>query len=337
MRRVRLEDVAKHAGVSMKTVSNVVHDYPHVSAATREKVQRALDELGYRPNALARRLATGRTGILALAFSDVTIPYFSELARTVSRAAAARGYRLLLEQTDGTLEGEREIVSTREAGLVDGVIFQPTAMSSLEIAQHRQDIPLVLLGEQTAPIGVDHVMIDNVAAASVATEQLIRLGRRRIGFVGHESAGLTATSSVRLMGYQRALESAGIPLDMSLLLPSDAISSRESEVAVARAIDAGLQFDALVCRDDLAAIGALRALQLHDIAVPDAVAVVGWDDVPMASFTYPSLTTIAPAMEQLATTALDLLEERIAGYDGVGRHRVTDFSLMVRESAPDPT
>ena len=121
---VRLEDVAV-AGVSIKTVSNVIHDYPHVSSRTRERVQQAIDDLGYRPNVLGRRLATGRTGLIALAFADVSVPYFSELARVVSAAASERGYRPLLELTGGTLQGERAVVSSSEAGLVDGVIFQP--------------------------------------------------------------------------------------------------------------------------------------------------------------------------------------------------------------------
>ncbi|MCU1585450.1 MAG: LacI family transcriptional regulator [Microbacteriaceae bacterium] len=334
MRRIRLEDVARHAGVSMKTVSNVVHDYPHVSPRTREKVQRALDELGYRPNASGRRLATGRSGMLALAFSDVSMPYFSELARLVSNEASRRGYRLLLEQTGGTLAGERAIVSTMEAGLVDGVIFQHSVMSSTEIAQHREDVPLVLLGEGHAPVSVDHVMVDNVAATATATRHLIALGRRRIGFAGHEEESPSATSGDRLMGYQQALEEAGIRVDMSLLLPSKSVSAHEAAFSIGRALDRGLRFDALVCRDDLAAIGALRALQERGIDVPGTVAVVGWDDISMASFTHPSLTTIAPDTEAIANIALDMLEERIGGYDGLGRHRIAGFSLVVRESAP---
>jgi DNA-binding LacI/PurR family transcriptional regulator len=334
VRRIRLEDVARHAGVSMKTVSNVVHDYPHVSPRTREKVQRALDELGYRPNASGRRLATGRSGMLALAFSDVSMPYFSELARLVSNEASRRGYRLLLEQTGGTLAGERAIVSTMEAGLVDGVIFQHSVMSSTEIAQHREEVPLVLLGEGHAPVSVDHVMVDNVAATATATRHLIALGRRQIGFAGHEEESPSATSRDRLMGYQQALEEAGIRVDMSLLLPSKSVSAHEAAFSIGRALDQGLRFDALVCRDDLAAIGALRALQERGIDVPGTVAVVGWDDISMASFTHPSLTTIAPDTEAIANIALDMLEERIGGYDGLGRHRIAEFSLIVRESAP---
>ena len=334
MANVRLQDVADLAGVSMKTVSNVVHDYPHVSPAMRTKVEAAIAELGYRPNASARRLATGRTGMLSLAFSDVSLPYFAELARIIARLSTERGYRLLLEQTDGTIESERAIVSTREAGLVDGVIFQPSKMPSLEIARHREDVPLVLLGEGPAPLSVDHVMIDNEAAAIEATSHLLGMGRRRIGFVGHEEFDQSVTSMQRLRGYQLALDAAGITVDMDLVIPSAAISAHDAAVAMRRALADGRVFDGIVCRDDLAAIGALRALQEHGLRVPEDVAVVGWDDIAMASFTHPSLTTVAPDTTQIATMALDMLEERIAGYTGLGRHRIADHSFVVRESAP---
>lgn len=336
MAKVRLEDVARVAGVSMKTVSNVIHDYPHVSTRTREKVQRAIDELGYRPNALGRRLATGRTGLIALAFADVGIPYFSELARVVSTAASERGYRLLLELTGGTLEGERAVVSSSEAGLVDGVIFQPSVMSSNEIAQHRGDVPLVLLGEGAAPLSVDHVMIDNLAAATEATQHLIALGRTRIAFAGHEEYGQSATSKQRLMGYQDALEQAGQRVDMSLLFPSRSISSHDAAEAVGAALDQGVRFDGLVCRDDLAAIGSLRAIQERGLTVPGDVAITGRDDISMAAYTYPSLTTVAPDTHAIAQVAMEMLQERVAGFDGLGRHRLVDHSLVVRESAPAP-
>jgi DNA-binding LacI/PurR family transcriptional regulator len=337
MARVRLEDVAKHAGVSIKTVSNVVHDFPHVSDGMRSKVQAAIAELGYRPNAVGRGLATGRTGLLALAVADVTIPYFAELARTVSQHAAKRGYRLLLEQTDSSLEDERAIVSASEAGLVDGVIFQPAAISSFEIAQHRSDIPIVLLGEGPAPLTVDHVMIDNAEAATAVTRHLAALGRRRIGFLGHEKDRPTQTSKVRIAGYQRGLELEDLPVDPGLLVPSAAVSAHDAAAALGAALDAGLRVDGLVCRDDLAAIGALRALAERGIDVPGEVAVTGWDDITMASFTHPTLTTIAADTAALAASALDLLEERIDGFEGMGRHLVVPHRLVVRESAPEPS
>jgi len=339
MAGVRLQDVAEHAGVSMKTVSNVVHEHPHVSHAMRERVQKAIDELGYRPNALGRRLATGRTGLLALAFADVRLPYFSELANLVSRAAAqtSPGYRLLLEETEGTLEGERAVLSASEAGLVDGMLFQPSQISSREIAERHGDLPMVLLGEGPAPLSMDRVMIDNVSAAAAATRHLVALGRRRIAFLGHEAQALSSTSRLRIVGYQEGLEQSGLSPDPSLLIASDEITPAASAASLGAAIDAGLEIDGIVCRDDLAAMGALRALQVRGLSIPDDVAIVGWDNISFTATTFPSITSIAPDLDALARVALEMLGERIAGFDGLGRHRLVDFELVVRESAPLPS
>ncbi|WP_431279461.1 LacI family DNA-binding transcriptional regulator [Leifsonia poae] len=335
MSGVRLQDVADLAGVSMKTVSNVVHDYPHVSAKMRERVQNAIAELGYRPNVLGRRLATGRTGLIALAFADVSVPYFAELARRVSSLAAEQGYRVLFEETDGTLEGERAVVSSGEAGLVDGMIFQPSRMSSAELAQTRSDIPMVILGEGAAPVTIDRVMIDNVAAAREATRHLLSLGRRRVAFAGHERTALSRTSELRIAGYQAALEEAGLTADPALLIPSQSVSPVDSARSVGAALDAGLAVDAIMCRDDLAAIGALRALQERGLKVPEDVAITGWDNTQMTWVTFPSITTIAPDMTALASRALTMLRERIDGLDTMGRHELVDFDLVKRESAPE--
>jgi DNA-binding LacI/PurR family transcriptional regulator len=339
MAGVRLQDVADHAGVSMKTVSNVVHKHPHVSQAMRERVQRAIDELGYRPNALGRQLATGRTGLLALAFADVRLPYFSELANLVSRAAALTrpGYRLLLEETEGTVEGERAVLSASEAGLVDGMLFQPSQISSREIAERHGDLPMVLLGEGSAPLGMDRVMIDNVAAAAAATRHIVALGRRRIAFLGHEPGSLSSTSRLRIMGYQEGLEQSGLAADPALLISSEEITPAASAASLGAAIERGLEIDGIVCRDDLAALGAVRALQERGILVPDDVAIIGWDNISFTATSFPSISSVAPDLDELARVALEMLGERIAGFDGLGRHRLVDYRLVVRESAPHPS
>lgn len=334
MAGIRLQDVAEFAGVSMKTVSNVVNDYQHVSDKTRQKVKKAINELGYRPNVMGRRLATGKTGLIALAFADVSIPYFAQLARAVSSAARAHGYRVLLEETDSTLEGERAVVASSEAGMVDGILFQPSVMSSTEIALHRGDVPMVTLGEGAAPLSMDRVMIDNVAAAADATLHLARLGRRRIGFVGHERFGMSATSILRIAGYQQGLEASGIRPDPALLIPSDSISAAGAVRSVGAALDSGCRFDALVCRDDLAAVGALRAVRERGLRVPEDVAITGWDNIDMSAVTFPNLTTVAPDLGALARRAVSLLVERMSGFDGPGRHELVDYELVVRESAP---
>lgn len=334
MRKVRLADVAAVAGVSMKTVSNVVHDYPHVTPEMRRKVQQAIDELGYKPNLTARRLATGKTGMIALAIPEIDHPYFSELSRYIAEEASARGYRVLVEQTLSNPAAERAVLNDREAGVVDGVIFHPVSMNSMEVARLKRDVPVVLLGESTMPVTADHVMIDNVVAAQEGVAHLLAQGRRRIAFLGVVEGDVTGSTDQRLLGYQQGLVDARMPLDPRLILSVTDFTPEESARAVREALAAGLGFDGLVCRDDRFATGALYALRTAGVRVPEDVAVVGWDDTELGRWATPTLTSIAPDKRELAATALQLLGERIDGYQGIGRHRIVSHSLIVRESAP---
>ncbi|MDM7887602.1 LacI family DNA-binding transcriptional regulator [Curtobacterium sp. RHCJP20] len=336
MGRVTLQDVAEHAGVSMKTVSNVVRGYEHVSDAMRSRVQRSVDALGYRPNVAGRRLATGRTNMLAFAFPDLRRPYFAELAHVFSRVCAAQGYQLLLEETAGSAGGELSAVRGREAGVVDGVVIHPQEHTPTEIDRARGDTPVVFLGEDVRPEGADLVAIDNVRAAAEAVAHLVALGRRRIGFLGHEVGGLSRTSAFRLEGYRDGLAAARLPFDPSLCVPRAVGDARGAEDAFGRALDAGLSIDALLCRDDLAAVGALRAMRLRDLDAPRDVAVVGWDAIGLASSLVPSLTSVAPDTVALAEAALERLRERIEGRPGAGRSVTVGHRLLVGESAPYP-
>ena len=334
MSRVRLADVAALAGVSIKTVSNVVHDYPHVAPDMRRRVQQAIDQLGYRPNLTARRLATGRTGMIALAVPEMDHPYFSELSRHLAEAALERGYRVILEQTLSTSEAEHAVLRDREAGLVDGIIFHPVRMSSLEISRSHRDTPLVLIGEAAVPLTTDHVMIDNVAAAADATRHLLALGRRSPVFLGAVEGDVTVTTDRRLEGFQLALEEAGLRAEPSRVLRARDFTPEAGAEAVHAALDTGVAIDGILCRDDQFAVGALRALHQRGIDVPDAIAIVGWDDTALARYAYPELTSVAPDKRALARTALELLLERIEGLTGPGRHRLVPHSVAHRASAP---
>lgn len=336
VRKVTLQDVAARAGVSMKTVSNVVRGYQHVSPAMRARVQAAVDELGYRPDSRGRSLATGRSSMLALAFPDLRRPYFAELAHVFARVSAARGYRLLLEETGGTAEGERSAIEDREAGIVDGVVMHPQVLTATELDALRGDTPMVFLGEDAQPPGTDQVAIDNVAAARDAVAHLAAVGRRRIGFLGHETGDWSRTSALRLDGFRRGLADAGLPADDDLLVARGVGDAIGAEQALGAALDGGLRVDALLCRDDLAAIGALRALRLRGVDVPGDVAVVGWDATVLTASTVPTITSVAPDTHALASRALDLLLARMAGDDAPGRHVTVGYSLVHRESAPAP-
>lgn len=329
---VTLHDVAALAGVSIKTVSNVVRDYKHVRPSTRARVQEAIDQLGYAPHSIARRLATGKTGMVAFAIPAIEAPYFAELAALVSTEVDSFNYRLLIEQTAGGLDDERAVLRGREQGLIDGLIFQPTVLAAAAIDEFRGSMPLVLLGEIAPPEAVDHVMIDNIAAARAATLHLLHSGRTRVAFLGRSPAATHATANLRMSGYQSALEDFGAYQSDDLLIPLTSFGAFSAEAAVIDALEAGLRFDGLVCFDDLAAIGAMKALARSGRVVPDDVGVVGWDDILIAQFTNPGLTTIRPDKTTLTRTAFRLLRDRMDGASGPGRHELVGFDLVVRGS-----
>lgn len=331
---VRLVDVAKHAGVSMKTVSNVVRNYQHVTPQMRERVQSAIAELGYRPNLTARRLVTGRTGMIALAIPEINHPYFSTVADAVVIAAEERGLRVLIEQTDGRADRELAVLRDREAGLVDGVIFQPAKVTSLEITEVQEDIPLVLLGEAAMPLSVDHIMIDNVAAAKASAQHLINLGCKRIAFLGAVREDRAGATVRRLAGYQAALDEAGLLSDPKLVVQVENFQPESAKVALRGLVADGVNFDGLLCRDDRFAVAALQVLRSLGLEVPKDVAVIGWDDTELAEFANPTLTSVAPDKLALARTAVSMLIDRIEGRTGIGRHELAPYTIETRESAP---
>lgn len=332
---VRLQDVAARAGVSVKTVSNVVNGYMHVAPATRARVEAAIAELGYRPNLFARSLRGGRSGIIALAIPELQVPYFAELAQCVVKEAAARGFTVLIDQTEGIADHERLVMDGIRDHLIDGLIFSPLALGSRELARQRRDqTPLVLLGERVGGELADHVAIDNVGAAREAVLHLAGQGRRRVAAVGAQRFVRGETAHVRLAGYRAGLEEAGLPWDPGLVAEAPSFHRAEGAGAMARLLDGPARPDAVFAFNDLLALGALRACHDRGVRVPDDIAVVGFDDIDDGRYSVPSLSTISPDKEEIARTAVGFLVSRLGGNAGsparevVARHR-----LVVRESS----
>lgn len=328
---VTLRDVAAHAGVSFRTVSNVVNDYAHVSPAMRSRVQASLDELGYRPNLLARGLRAGRTGILTLLVPEIAVSYFGELAHEVVEQASGLGYTVMIDETAGDPARERALLDTAaQSSWVDGVLLSSLGLTAKDLAGLRDDVPVVLLGERTARSALDHVGFDNVAASRGATAHLVETGRTRIVAVGGSTDRRDATTRLRLKGYRQALAEAGLGEGEHVGTPD---YSRASALRAVGDLLDGSRPDALVCFSDELAAGALRALHDHGLRVPEDVAVVGFDDTQAASFLTPSLTSVRPDRPETARAALDLVVARIGG-DTLARRDVRiDWELVVRESS----
>ncbi|MEV8128117.1 LacI family DNA-binding transcriptional regulator [Streptomyces sp. NPDC085944] len=344
MTRPRIKDVARHAGVSEKTVSNVINDYAHVSDRTRQVVREAIEHLGYRVNLAGRHLRRGRTGIIALVVPELDIPYFAELARHVVRAAEERSLTVLIHQSGADRAHELAALAGFGSAFVDGIILSPLALTADDLRDRTGFPPTVLLGELLEE-GADHVAIDNESAAREATRHLIDLGRRTILAVGgRDDAGL-GTAQARTRGYRAALAEAGIAHDPAALLPVGSFRMPDGAQAVTRALSAGARPDALLCLNDQLALGALRALHEHGVRVPEDVAVIGFDDVEGGRFSVPTLSTVAPDKAAVARVAVQLLQHRIeeaTAPDGAESEAqapqdlVVDHRLVLRESTEGP-
>ena len=334
-----MRDVAALAQVSQRTVSNVVNDYVHVHPETRAKVKRAIEMLGYEPNATARKLRGGQSNLIALAIPEIAAPYFAELANLVQVEAAAHEKLLLVEQTGGTRRRELGVLAGYPAAMIDGLIIHPITITADDLPP-TASVPTLLLGEridlESERVRGDyvHASIDNVSAARVATQHLIDLGRTRIAAVAATSSGSlsSAPGLRRTRGYLDALGHAGIDARPELRIPVDAWSAAQGFSAVERMLAAGTRFDALFCFNDTLAIGAMSALHRHGRRIPDDVAVVGWDDIAESRYAVPPLTTVSPAVRELAATTVRRLLKLIAGDNEDVADVVVPFELVVRES-----
>lgn len=331
-----LHDVARIAGVSIKTVSNVVNDYPHVRAATRERVLSAIAELDYRPNLSARGLRSGKTGVIGLAIPELRQNYFAELADTIIRSARRHNVDVVIDQTGATREGELAILSGKRLRLTDGILFSPERLGQEDIHLLDVKFPLVLLGERMFGGPTDHVTMHNVESARAATEHLLEIGRRRIAVIGAHPINQSdiRSANLRIRGYREALEAAGLSYDPTLVRVAAPWHRENGAAAMRGLLEEGLPFDAVFTLNDTLGMGALRALGEAGVRVPQDVAVIGFDNIDEARFSVPSLSSVEPGRDQIAQVAVDLLIERIheKGDRKPPREILADFHIVRRES-----
>ena len=330
-----MQDVARHAGVSVMTVSNVINDHPHVRATTRQKVLESISALGYHVNTAARSLRQGKTGVIGLAVPDIDRPYFGMLARLLIDRAAAHGYELVIEQTHASREREVDAISRSRLRSYDGLFLYAAELRDDDAMLLRGEFPIVVFGEHAYSGPIDHVEMANADGARLATAHLIERGCRRVGILGGRIGDPDdiGVATLRTRGYREALEAAGIAFDAVLV--RDAEYSYEGGSAQAAALLAEVDdLDGLFCATDVIAIGAMRALHEAGRRVPQDVRVVGFDDVSLAAFTTPSLTSIAPGHDEMADAAMEMVLGRISGERAADDYRsfTGPARLVERES-----
>ncbi|PPG28811.1 LacI family transcriptional regulator [Pseudoclavibacter sp. RFBG4] len=330
-----LHDVARVAGVSIKTVSNVIHNYPHIRANTKQRVLDAINEVGYRPNLSARGLRLGRTGVISLVIPDLRNAYFSELAEAVMRAAAEHELSVLIEQSGGSRESEIAALKGPRAEFVDGILFSVLELGAADasvLADVR--VPMVLLGERIFNGPTDHVTMRNTEGTRAATEHLIEVGCTRIIALGSHPGEEVGSAALRTLGYRQALEAAGLPFREELVRPVGTWHRFDGAAAMREVLADGVEFDGIVGFNDSLALGAMRVLSERGIRMPEDVAVVGFDDIDETRYSLPTLTTIAPGREEVAKRAVEMLVERMGNRDAAlePRELLTEFTLVRRES-----
>ena len=330
-----MHDVAKLAGVSIKTVSNVVNNYPYLRAETRQRVLDAIEKLDYHPNLAARGLRSGRTGVISLIIPDLRNPYFAELADAVMRAAALEGLGVLIQQVGGSREAEIEVLHGPRMTNVDGILYSVLALDDNDVDQLDIPTPLVLLGERIFNGPTDHVTMHNVEGVKSATEHLLSLGRRRLLAFGAHPGEVIGSAGLRLAGYRQALDEAGIPFDPDRVVTVVNWHRWDGAAAMREFLAKGIEFDGVVAFNDSIALGAMRVMQDAGIQIPGDVAVIGFDDIDETRYTLPTLSTVSPGMDEIATVAVRYLRERIErGARAIApREYLATYSVVQRESS----
>ncbi|MEV0614647.1 LacI family DNA-binding transcriptional regulator [Nonomuraea sp. NPDC050404] len=328
-----MHDVARAAGVSQRTVSNVVNNYEFVRPETRQRVLDAMAALGYVPNAAARSLRSGRTGLIALVVPDFRARIFADLTGPVVREAEALGYTVLIELTETDRDRELKVLTGGRTQRTDGAIMMALSLRPEDGHRRRADYPIVLIGDEELEGDVPHLAWPNREAVQAVVRHLADTGRRRLMLLGYAMGGMQ-TARMRQHGFFDGLAEAGLPVHDELLVKAG-WTRADGQRAIEEHLDAGrLMPDGIFAMNDSLALGALRALHDRGVRVPQDVALVGFDDVEEARYATPSLTSVSLNLESMAAKAVAMLHEEISGKPGGHEpHILIDFHLKVRESS----
>jgi LacI family transcriptional regulator len=329
-RRVTIDDVADLAGVSYQTVSRVINDRPDVSDATRERVQKIIDEIGYKPSHIARSLATARTATIGLVVPDISNPFFSVVARGAEHVASKRGYSMLLCSTSEDTSRELEVLELLQERYVDGVIvcgFREEDAPLREALSHFNAV--VLVNRRVEGQKIPAVLVDDALGGYLVTQHLLNEGHTAVGFL---SGPRNSYSGVRrLEGYQKAMVEAGIESRPGWVRHCKPTFT-DGQKAARSFFKTHPELTALFCHNDLVALGALEGCKKLGLDVPNEMAVAGFDDIMLAGIVSPALTTCHVPREKLGKLAVNMLLSCIEKEEGNGRDVVVEPELVVRAS-----
>jgi DNA-binding LacI/PurR family transcriptional regulator len=331
--QISIKDIARTAHVSHSTVSRALRNSPLVNPATAERIRKIAAESNFRPSAVGRSLATGRTYTIGVVVASLTQPFVAEVLAEIEEVASQRGYSVILASSRGNPEREMAMVQQLEERRVDGVLLIASRVRSISSSLLAEmHIPMVSVDNQQAPDEACSVFVDNTTATHAAIRFLAHLGHRRIAYLG-DRLGYDM-NTLRHDGYRAALELLGIAYDPRLVVEGD--SDAEGGMrAMERLLSVSERPTAVFCFNDMTALGALAAIYQRQLCVPRDLSVVGFDDLPIAAFTQPPLTTVRQPRAQIGRIAADTLFAMLTG-GKIDRVRALRGELIVRESTAPP-
>ena len=323
-----IKEVAKTADVSIATVSRIVNGTGVVSPELTERVMTAMKTLNYLPNDVARSLKIKSSRSIGLVIPDIENPFFPAMVRGVEDAARNNGYAVILCNTDDNAQEEERYIHFLCNKRVDGILFIGSVDSYSILS--RPPLPVVLLDRCCADEGFSLVATDNRRGAFLATEYLLQRGRSQIAFIG--GSRRLSTGDDRAQGYADALASFGIPLRTELQCFGK-FSYEGGKVGAEKLLTAGTAFNAVFAANDMIAIGAIETLLGAGLRIPEDVAVIGYDDIQMAAWYKPALTTIHQPVYEMGQTAVDILIRHISGSTDAPQKTLLQPTLVARQSA----
>lgn len=330
---VSIKDIARAAGVSHSTVSRALRGHPAISEATRSRISRLAGEMGYSPSAVARGLRTSRTRVIGLVVTHLTDPFLTEVVQGIEALALEAGYSLFLATSNVDPDREVAVVKAFREQRVDGILVSSSRVGERYLPLLAESkVPIVLINNQHDGTFAFSVANDDRYGAEQITRHLLELGHRRIAYLGNSRGGQTDID--RLGGYRSALWAAGIAPDSALVVhgPNGRPAGGETGADALLALDP--RPTALVCYNDMMALGALHRLKQAGWRVPDDLSITGYDGVSLVAYADPPLTTFAQPTFELGRRAMQMLFDLMAGHDG--EHILLRGALVVRQSTAPP-
>jgi DNA-binding LacI/PurR family transcriptional regulator len=326
-----ITDVARRAGVSKSLVSLVMRGADHVSTLRRQAVNKAAAELGYRPNAMARSLVQRRTHIVGVMVSDLHNPFFADVVAGIQDQAVRTGYKVLVNTGSRLAAREADALETLLQLRADGLILAGPVLEDDVILGASGEVPIVLVGREARDASVDSVTNDDHAGAEVAVEHCVSLGHRRIA---HIDGGHGAGAPDRRQGYEDAMRRLG--LEQAISVVSASYTEEGGHSGCLALLKQDPRPTAIFAANDLAAIGALNAIEESGLKVPDDVSLVGYDNTSLAALRHISLTTIHQPRLEMGQLALSTLLQRVDDGRALPRRVVLSPSLVIRASTAPP-